>query len=114
MFEFEPRPDKSAAKKAAGQEGCGQEDDGQRRVTPAVAIKLLAVLVTAAIGYLAGRMRWLTIGAAGSDAARVLSNAAFYVFVPALLFRTTARLDFAHHAVAHRRRLLRSGAGSRP
>jgi predicted permease len=64
-------------------------------VTLAVAIKLLAVLVTAAIGYLAGRMRWLTIGAAGSDAARVLSNAAFYVFVPALLFRTTARLDFA-------------------
>jgi predicted permease len=53
------------------------------------------VLVTAAIGYLAGRMKWLTIGAPGSDAARVLSNVAFYVFIPALLFRTTARLDFA-------------------
>jgi malonate transporter and related proteins len=64
-------------------------------VTAAVAIKLLAVLVTAAIGYLAGRMRWLTIGAPGSDAARVLSNVAFHVFIPALLFRTTARLDFA-------------------
>ncbi len=64
-------------------------------MTAAVAIKLLAVLVTAAIGYLAGRMKWLTIGAPGSDAARVLSNAAFYVFIPALLFRTTARLDFA-------------------
>jgi malonate transporter and related proteins len=64
-------------------------------VTAAVAIKLLAVLVTAAIGYVAGRMKWLTIGAPGSDAARVLSNAAFYVFIPALLFRTTARLDFA-------------------
>jgi malonate transporter and related proteins len=63
--------------------------------TAAVAIKLLAVLVTAAIGYVAGRMKWLTIGAPGSDAARVLSNAAFYVFIPALLFRTTARLDFA-------------------
>ena len=37
--------------------------------TAAIAIKLLAVLVTAAIGYLAGRMRWLTIGAPGSDAA---------------------------------------------
>jgi malonate transporter and related proteins len=64
-------------------------------VTAAIAIKLLAVLVTAAIGYLAGRMRWLVIGAPGSDAARVLSNVAFYVFIPALLFRTTARLDFA-------------------
>jgi malonate transporter and related proteins len=40
-------------------------------------------------------MRWLVIGAPGSDAARVLSNVAFYVFIPALLFRTTARLDFA-------------------
>jgi hypothetical protein len=64
-------------------------------VTAAVAVKLLAVLITAAIGYIAGRMKWLTIGAPGSDAARVLSNAAFYVFIPALLFRTTARLDFA-------------------
>jgi malonate transporter len=63
-------------------------------MTP-VAVKLLAVLVTAAIGYLAGRLRWLNIGAPGSDAARVLSNVAFYVFIPALLFRTTARLDFA-------------------
>ncbi len=64
-------------------------------MTAAIAIKLLAVLVTAAIGYIAGRMKWLTIGAPGSDAARVLSNAAFYVFIPALLLRTTARLDFA-------------------
>ena len=64
-------------------------------MTAAVAIKLLAVLVTAAIGYLAGRMKWLVAGASGSDAARVLSNAAFHVFIPALLFRTTARLDFA-------------------
>jgi len=64
-------------------------------VSAAVAIKLLAVLVTAAIGYLAGRLRWLNIGAPGSDAARVLSNVAFYVFIPALLFRTTARLDFS-------------------
>jgi malonate transporter len=64
-------------------------------VSAAVAIKLFAVLVTAALGYLAGRMKWLVIGAPGSDAARVLSNLAFYVFIPALLFRTTARLDFA-------------------
>jgi len=65
-------------------------------VTAAVAIKLLAVLITAALGYVAGKMRWLVTGAPDSDAARVLSNAAFYVFIPALLFRTTARLDFAN------------------
>jgi predicted permease len=64
-------------------------------VTTAVAIKLLAVLITAALGYVAGRLRFLTSGAPGSDAARVLSNAALYVFVPALLFRTTARIDYA-------------------
>jgi len=65
-------------------------------VTSAVAIKLLAVLLTAALGYGAGRMRLLTAGASGSDAARVLSNAALYVFVPALLFRTTVRIDYEH------------------
>jgi malonate transporter len=65
-------------------------------VTTAVAIKLLAVLLTAALGYAAGRSRLLTTGASGSDAARVLSNAALYVFVPALLFRTTVRIDYAH------------------
>ena len=64
-------------------------------MTAAVAIKLLAVLVTAALGYVAGRMKWLLAGTPGSDAARVLSNVAFHVFIPALLFRTTARLDFA-------------------
>lgn len=65
-------------------------------MTTAVAIKLLAVLLTAALGYAAGRSRLLTYGAAGSDAARVLSNTALYVFVPALLFRTTARIDYEH------------------
>ena len=65
-------------------------------MTTAVAIKLLAVLLTAGLGYGAGRSRLLTYGASGSDAARVLSNAALYVFVPALLFRTTARIDYAH------------------
>jgi malonate transporter len=65
-------------------------------VTTAVAIKLFAVLLTAALGYGAGRSRLLTYGAPGSDAARVLSNSALYVFVPALLFRTTARIDYEH------------------
>jgi malonate transporter and related proteins len=64
-------------------------------VTAAVALKLFAVLVTAALGYVAGRMKWLGTGTDASDPARVLSNAAFYIFIPALLFRTTARLDFA-------------------
>ena len=32
---------------------------------------------------------------AGVDPARTLSNAAFYIFIPALLFRTTARVDFS-------------------
>ncbi|MFP5394535.1 MAG: 3-methyl-2-oxobutanoate hydroxymethyltransferase, partial [Gammaproteobacteria bacterium] len=31
---------------------------------------------------------------AQADPARVLANAAYYIFVPALLFRTTARIDF--------------------
>ena len=40
-------------------------------------------------------MRWLGAASATSDPARTLGNAAFYIFVPALLFRTTARLDLA-------------------
>ena len=60
-------------------------------MTVAVFFKLLAVLVTVALGWLAGRLRWL--GAPEADPARVLSAAAFYIFVPALLFRTTARVD---------------------
>ncbi|MCY4746200.1 AEC family transporter [Pelomonas sp. UHG3] len=64
-------------------------------MTWAIAFKLLAILVAVAIGWVVGRMRWLGGGAVGSDTdpARVLANAAFYIFVPALLFRTTARLD---------------------
>jgi malonate transporter and related proteins len=55
--------------------------------------KLLAIFVTVALGWIAGRLRWLGEGTPGSDPARTLANAAFYIFVPALLFRTTARLD---------------------
>lgn len=64
-------------------------------MTSAVFLKLLAVFITVAIGYVAGRMRWLGKADDGADPARVLSNVAFTIFVPALLFRTTARLDFA-------------------
>lgn len=56
-----------------------------------VLYKLLAIMAAVAIGYVAGRMRWL--GRPEADPARVLSAAAFYIFVPALLFRTTARVD---------------------
>jgi malonate transporter and related proteins len=62
-------------------------------MTAAVLLKLLAMVATVAIGWWAARARWLDADA--GDAARVLSAAAFTVFVPALLFRTTARLDFA-------------------
>jgi malonate transporter len=57
----------------------------------AVVAKLLAIIATVGLGWVAGRMRWL--GDAKADPARVLSAAAFYIFVPALLFRTTARVD---------------------
>jgi predicted permease len=53
--------------------------------------KLVAMFVVVAIGWWAGRARWLGEG----DTARVLGNAAFMIFVPALLFRTAARLPLA-------------------
>jgi predicted permease len=56
-----------------------------------ILLKLVAILLVVAIGYVAGRMRLL----GPNDPARVLSYVAFYIFVPALLFRTTSRLDFA-------------------
>jgi malonate transporter and related proteins len=62
-------------------------------MSAAVLAKLLAIIVTVALGWLAGRLRWL--GEPEADPARILSNAAFYIFVPALLFRTTARVDLA-------------------
>ena len=57
--------------------------------------KLLAIFLTVALGWAAGRMRWLGEPAGGLDPSRLLGNAAYYIFVPALLFRTTARLDMA-------------------
>jgi malonate transporter len=38
----------------------------------------------------AGKLRWL----GDKDPARTLSNAAFYIFIPALLFRTAARVEY--------------------
>jgi len=57
-----------------------------------VFLKLVAIFVIVAIGWAVGRLRWL--GGEGADPARTLASAAFYLFVPALLFRTTARIDF--------------------
>lgn len=64
-------------------------------MTAAVVYKLLAIVAAVGLGWVAGRLRWLEGGAAGSDPGRVLSNAAFFLFVPALLFRTTARIDLS-------------------
>ncbi len=70
-------------------------------MTALVVDKLLAIFAAVLIGWFAGRMRWLGEPAAddasaASDPARLLGNAAFFIFVPALLFRTTARLDLQH------------------
>ena len=55
-----------------------------------VVFKLLTIFVIVAIGWIVGKLKWL----GGTDPARTLANAAYYIFVPALLFRTTARIDF--------------------
>ncbi len=54
--------------------------------------KLVAIFAVALLGWVVGKLKWL--GPASMDPARTLSNAAFYIFVPALLFRTTARIEF--------------------
>jgi predicted permease len=64
-------------------------------VTLAIFHKLLAIFFTVALGWVAGRRRWLGGPGGIGPAARALSDVAFYLFVPALLFRTMARLDFA-------------------
>jgi len=63
-------------------------------MTTLIFFKLLALFAIVALGWVAGRLRWLGPRTNESDPARTLSNAAFYIFVPALLFRTTARIDF--------------------
>lgn len=58
-----------------------------------VFLKLLAIFVIVALGWVVGKLRWLGPQTETSDPARTLANAAYYIFVPALLFRTTARID---------------------
>ena len=71
--------------------------------------KLLAIFATAGVGWVAARAGWIgasepavspgqgsAAGVSGlAQANRVLSDAAYNIFVPALLFRTMARMDFA-------------------
>jgi predicted permease len=64
-------------------------------MTLAVFYKLLAILAIVTLGWGVGRMHWLGAGNDSTDPTRVLSNAALYIFIPALLLRTTIRLDFA-------------------
>jgi len=65
-------------------------------MTFVVLYKLLSIAVAVVLGYIAGRQHWLGRASdTGGDPARVLANAAFGLFVPALLFRTAARIDFA-------------------
>jgi malonate transporter len=54
-----------------------------------VFLKLVAIFVVVALGWVVGKLRWL----GDNDPARTLSYAAFYIFIPALLFRTSARID---------------------
>jgi malonate transporter len=58
-------------------------------VTTLVLARLLGIVSIVALGYLAARTRAL----GSDDAAQVLSNLAFTIFTPALLFRTTALVD---------------------
>lgn len=60
-----------------------------------VFLRLLAIFAVVALGYVAGRARWVSGTLYEGDVSRILSNAAFTLFMPALLFRTTARIDFA-------------------
>jgi len=56
-----------------------------------VFVKLFAIFAVVAIGWVVARSGRL----GGGDPSRVIAGAAFYIFVPALLFRTSARTDFA-------------------
>ncbi len=62
----------------------------------AVIYKLLALLIVVAIGWAIARLNVLGASAGWAEPTRLLSNATFYIFIPALLFRTSARLDASH------------------
>ena len=69
----------------------------------AVILKLLAMLLVVALGWGVARLNLLDAprpgqsqGEGSAEATRLLSSVAFYVFIPALLFRVSARLDLQH------------------
>jgi len=62
-----------------------------RAMSHEVFARLVVIFAVVAIGWAVARAGRLGPG----DPARALSAAAFYVFVPALLFRTSARIDFS-------------------
>ena len=74
-------------------------------MTLAVAGKLLAIFATVSLGWVAARAGWVGgrpgAGAGLPAATRTLSDVAFHLFVPALLFRTMARQDLAAVPWAH-------------
>lgn len=57
----------------------------------ALTLRLLVLLAVVACGWLLGRLRWLE----AEQPSRVVGQLALYIFIPALLFRTTARVDLA-------------------
>jgi malonate transporter len=64
-------------------------------MSTAVLHKLLIIVIVVALGWVIGKLNWMGHGNDATDPARSLSNAALYIFIPALLFRTMARIDFA-------------------
>src|SRR5262249_21879412 len=92
-----PRPRSSASwsmRTSSHRPASPRSTGAPNRVSAAVFFKLLAIFGVVGIGWFAGRMRWLRDERQGADPARTLSNAAFYIFIPALLFRATSRIDF--------------------
>lgn len=64
-------------------------------MTAAVFHKLLVIFGTLAIGWVSIRLRWFGRDNDGAALSRAIGDAAMTIFVPALLFRTMARLDLA-------------------
>jgi predicted permease len=58
-------------------------------VSTVIIAKLAAIFAVVAVGFACGRTRMF----GGAEPVRLLTNLAFYVFAPALLFRLTARID---------------------
>lgn len=65
-------------------------------MTADVFVKLLAIFATMGIGWIGIRLHWFGKDGEAADPARMLGLVAMYIFVPALLFRTMARLDLAN------------------